>query len=145
MDGGGRLDQPLMRSGQSAAERNGAPVDRPDSARVQAAEQDHSAHRIFPFFASRGARRWAARLARIPAGVGVGGSVLLLTATLGYGAIVGGHVAAVADWLKDARDRAANAVGFAITASVGERREPSQPRTGDCHCRCDGPVFVVVL
>jgi cell division protein FtsQ len=116
MDGGGRLDQTLTRSRQSAAERNGEPVDRPDSARLQAGQQDHSAHRIFPFLVSRGARRWAARAARIPAGMGIGGSILLLTATLGYGAIVGGHVAAVADWLKDARDSAANAVGFAITA-----------------------------
>jgi len=40
----------------------------------------------------------------------------LLAATLGYGAIAGGHVADVIGWLKDARDGAANAVGFRIAA-----------------------------
>ena len=41
MDGGGRLDQPLTRSGQSAAKPAGAPVDEPDSARVRASRRRH--------------------------------------------------------------------------------------------------------
>ena len=80
MDGGGRLDQPLMRSGQSAAEQNGAPVDRPDSARVQASEQDHSAHRIFPFFASRGASQVSREQAIAIAGVTGRSSLLFFDA-----------------------------------------------------------------
>jgi cell division protein FtsQ len=115
MDGGGRLDQPLKRSGQSATRWFGAPVDEPDCARVEA-DQD-PANASFGFFiGGRRARHWAARLAQIPQGAGVAGSLLLLGATLSYGAIVGGHVAAVTDWLKSARDNAANALGFGIAA-----------------------------
>ncbi|MFZ2079813.1 MAG: cell division protein FtsQ/DivIB [Xanthobacteraceae bacterium] len=115
MDGRGRLDQPLKRSGQSATRWFGAPVDEPDCARVEA-DQD-PANASFGFFiGGRRARHWAARLAQIPQGAGVAGSLLLLGATLSYGAIVGGHVAAVTDWLKSARDNAANALGFGIAA-----------------------------
>jgi len=87
MDGGGRLDQPLKRSGQSTAR---------------------------PLL--RG--RWVSRFAHLPLprGVGTVGLVLLLAGTLGYGAIVGQHVAAVTDWFKAARDIAANSVGFRIAA-----------------------------
>ena len=41
---------------------------------------------------------------------------LLLAATLGYGVITGGHATDVVDWLKDARDETANALGFGIAA-----------------------------
>jgi len=51
-----------------------------------------------------------------PPGFGIAASVLLLAAALGYGAVAGGHVADVVDWLKDARDQAANAAGFRIAA-----------------------------
>jgi cell division protein FtsQ len=114
MDGGGRLDQPLKRSGQSAT-RWFAPVDEPDRARVEA-DQDPASASFGFFIGGRRARRWAARLAQIPQGAGVAGSLLLLGATLSYGAIVGGHVAAVTDWLRGARDNAANALGFGIAA-----------------------------
>jgi cell division protein FtsQ len=62
--------------------------------------------------------RSVSRIVRLPPppGVGVAAAVLLLAATLGYGAFAGGHVAAIVDWLKDARDRAANAAGFRIAA-----------------------------
>jgi len=66
--------------------------------------------------------RWIGRLAeRIPQqppppGFGIAASVLLLAAALGYGAVAGGHVAGVIDWLKDARDQADNAAGFRIAA-----------------------------
>jgi cell division protein FtsQ len=115
MDGGGRLDQPLKRSGQSATRWFGAPVDEPDRARVEA-DQDPASGSFGFFIGGRRARRWAARLAQIPQGAGVAGSLLLLGATLSYGAIVGGHVAAVTDWLRGARDNAANALGFGIAA-----------------------------
>ncbi|MGA2310951.1 MAG: cell division protein FtsQ/DivIB [Xanthobacteraceae bacterium] len=61
--------------------------------------------------------RWALRTVRLPPpGVGVAASALLVAATLGYGAFAGGHVTAIVDWLKDARDSAANAAGFRIAA-----------------------------
>ena len=93
----------------------GAPVDEPERARVDA-DLD-SANLGFSFFiGGRRARRLVARLAQIPQGAGVAGSLLLIGATLSYGAIAGGHVAAVTDWLKGARDNAANALGFRIAA-----------------------------
>jgi cell division protein FtsQ len=113
MDGGGRLDQPLKRSGQSATRWFGAPVDEPDCAR---AEADHGFADFAFLIGGRRVQRWANRLARIPQGAGVAGSLLLLGATLFYGAIAGGHMAAVTDWLKGARDNAANALGFGIAA-----------------------------
>jgi cell division protein FtsQ len=114
MDGGGRLDQPLKRSRQLATRWFGAPADGPDCARAQA-DQD-AANVRFSLFSGRRTRRLAARLAQIPQGAGVAASLLLLGATLSYGAIAGGHVAAVTDWLKGARDNAANSLGFRIAA-----------------------------
>jgi cell division protein FtsQ len=113
MDGGGRLDQSLKRSGQSATRWFGAPLDEPDYARVEA---DQNAAGFASCMGGRRLRRWTARLADIPQGAGVAASLLLLGATLTYGAIAGGHVAAVADWLKGTRDNAANALGFRIAA-----------------------------
>src|SRR6202030_996119 len=101
MDGGEPLDQPLKRSGQSVTRWFGAPVDEPDRARVEA-DQDPASASFGFFIGGRRAPRWAARLAQIPQGAGVAGSLLLLGATLSYGAIVGGHVAAVTDWLRGA-------------------------------------------
>jgi cell division protein FtsQ len=113
MDGGGRLDQSLKRSGQSATRWFGARFDEPDCGRVEA---DHGAADFAFSVGGRRLRRWLALLAEIPQGAGVAGSLLLLGGTLAYGAIVGGHVTAVADWLKGARDGAANALGFRIAA-----------------------------
>jgi cell division protein FtsQ len=112
MDGGGRLDQSLMRSG---------PTWEPDVGR-SGAWQDASLHlgvrTPATWFASCG--RWifrlAVKIAHLPPGFGLASSALLLTGTLGYGAVAGGHVAEVVDWLKDARDQVANAAGFRIAA-----------------------------
>jgi cell division protein FtsQ len=62
--------------------------------------------------------RWSSRIAQLPLprGVGVAASVLLLAATLGYGAIEGQHVPSIVAWLKDARDIGANSLGFRIAA-----------------------------
>jgi cell division protein FtsQ len=123
MDGGGRLDQSLMRSGQSA-ERTGAPVDEPVSAR---AESDDPCGIFGSFGNCRRGRRWAATIANIPPGFGAAGSILLIGATLAYGAVAGGHVAAISDWLKAARDAGANAAGFRIAAiSVSGQKEVSR-------------------
>jgi cell division protein FtsQ len=120
MDGGGRLDQPLMRSGprlEAAVEETGTSFVAPHLRRAK----DHLRGRTerLAWLASyrRLMGRWVLRMVRLPPpGVGVAASVLLLAATLGYGAFAGGHVAAIADWLKDARDGAANAAGFRIAA-----------------------------
>src|SRR3974390_2237654 len=104
MDGGGRLDQPLMRSGQSAAKQLGAPGGEPGSARRRA---EHMRRRT---------GHWVEKLAQLPPGVGVAASALLLVATLGYGAVAGQHVPDVINWGKDARDIAANSLGFRIAA-----------------------------
>ena len=94
MDGGGRLDQPLTRSGQSAAERIGAPVDEPRRARADLITPPRR-------------RTASAGLARLVAGWPAAGprgsricrpasassaSILLLAATLGYGVGRGRHV-----------------------------------------------------
>jgi cell division protein FtsQ len=115
MDGGGRLDQSLKRSGQSTTRRFGATVDEPDCARADV-DQDLAIAGFDTFLGGRRIRRFVARLAQIPQGAGVAASLLLVAATVSYGAVIGGHVAAVTDWLKAARDNAANAFGFGIAA-----------------------------
>jgi cell division protein FtsQ len=53
--------------------------------------------------------------------------LMFLALSLGYGALLGGHVPAVVDWLKDARDQAANAAGFRIAAvSLTGQKEVSR-------------------
>jgi len=127
MDGGGRLDQPLTRSGPAGGRRIGA-VDEPVSARAQSDEPGQSANGVFALFVNRRrARRWAAKIANIPPGFGVAGSMCLIGATLAYGAVAGGHVGAIADWLKETRDAAANAAGFRIAQiSLSGEKEVSR-------------------
>jgi cell division protein FtsQ len=127
MDGGGRLDQPLKRARQSATSWFGAPLDEPDCAR---AETDQGAGNFSFLISGRRVQRWTNRLARIPQGAGVAGSLLLIGATLSYGAVAGGHVGAVTDWLKAARDNAANSFGFRIAAvSVSGNSQISREQT----------------
>jgi cell division protein FtsQ len=130
MDGGGRLDQPLMRSGpQRGAGEEGRQAPsvaalrrsrgrKPLRSRLGAGPLRERLHGVAWLAAYR---RWiercGMRVARLPQrGLGVAGSVFLLAATLTYGVVLGGHVAEVVDWLKDARDQAANAAGFRIAA-----------------------------
>src|SRR5262245_11113764 len=63
-------------------------------------------------------RRWSGPLfqRRLPRGTGLGAFALLMAASVGYGTVRGGHVAAVAAELSDARDAIANALGFRITS-----------------------------
>jgi cell division protein FtsQ len=119
MDGGGRLDQPLTRSGQLAAKRSGAPVDEPSPMRVSDCHSRRRDSRFTRFSAYRRLTgRWLPKFAKVPLprGAGVAGSILLLGAALGYGAVAGGHVPAVVDWLKTTRDVTANSLGFRIAA-----------------------------
>jgi cell division protein FtsQ len=107
MDGGGRLDQPLKRSRQSAARQTGAPHDEPG--RGYAPGEIVAGYR-------RLTTRMSARIAQLPRGTGVAGSILLIAGTLAYGAVAGQHVPAVMDWVKNARDVTANTFGFRIAA-----------------------------
>jgi|SRR5579885_1705770 cell division protein FtsQ len=120
MDGGGRLDQSLRRSGQSTADATGAPFDEPSLTRVHDHPQAHHDAKGRPWILAYPHLiiRMAERLARLPLpqGFGLAASLLLLVATLGYGAVAGQHVPALIDWLKQARDVAANSLGFRIAA-----------------------------
>ncbi len=124
MDGGGRLDQPLRRSGPKAAGEAGLLVDEPRRSRAKNRSRESGTHRFawsVPYrrvFGYGLIGRLGLRLVRLPPrpGVGIAASILLLAGTLGYGAIAGGHVADVVSWLKDARDGAANTIGFRIAA-----------------------------
>jgi len=118
MDGGGRLDQPLMRSGPEVAEGAGPLFDEPGHSRV---ENNFRRFRTNGFGLSAGLRKIVGRRGRQilrlpPPGIGVVASIFLLAVTLSYGAYAGGHVGDVIEWLKDARDGAANAAGFRIAA-----------------------------
>jgi cell division protein FtsQ len=130
MDGGGRLDQPLTRSGQSAAKPGGAPIDEPDSARVRSS-RSHRRKKRFGWFADlrRLSARWGAKFARLPQpqGLGVAGSILIVGGALGYGAVAGQHVPALMDWVTGARDVAANSLGFRISKiSITGEKEVSR-------------------
>ncbi len=63
----------------------------------------------------------------LPRGIGTAGLILLLAGTLGYGAVAGQHLPAVLSWFKDARDVAANTLGFRIAAiSLSGQKEVSR-------------------
>jgi cell division protein FtsQ len=119
MDGGGRLDKPLMRSGLAGDGKTGMANHVPARLRVVASPRRR---RIAPpvWFGATvtTAGRWTTRLRRLPLppGAGIIGSVLLLAGALSYGVVKGQHLPDVIDWFKDARDAAANSVGFRITA-----------------------------
>jgi cell division protein FtsQ len=130
MDGGGRLDQPLMRSGQSAADKGGAPVDEPGNARAQSGHARRGEGRPAWFAAYRRLTdRWSSRIAHLPLprGFGIASSALLLAAAVGYGTVKGQHVQDVVNWLTDTRDVAGNSVGFRIGAiSLTGQKEVSR-------------------
>lgn len=131
MDGGGCLDQPLTRSGPLTAGTSGAP----DGGRRQRRSRGLSA-KSGTASALFGFVRWQivglnaqllALAQRPPRGFGIAASILLIAATLSYGAIAGGHVDAVIAAFKDVRDQAANAVGFRIAAiSVSGAKQVSR-------------------
>jgi cell division protein FtsQ len=117
MDGGGRLDQSLRRSGHSAAER-ADPANEEPCLRRRAGDdvpmrRPRAAGAVRRFAQHLGAKaiRWPPRR-----GVGIAGSILLLGATLSYGAIAGQHLPEISGWFKDARDALANSLGFDIAA-----------------------------
>jgi cell division protein FtsQ len=119
MDGGGRLDQSLMRSGFRAGDGFGAPFDEPSLTHVHSHTHDNSTQDYsWPSHHRRLAARFADKIARLPLphGFGVAATILIIVSALAYGAVRGQHVPAVIGWLKDARDVAANSLGFRIDA-----------------------------
>src|SRR4029077_11978211 len=125
MDGGGCLDQPLTRSGPVTAEEFGAlaPAPRPprgsdDLWRGVGAPRAFTGRFAWSTVYRRRIARWRSRIMRLPPppGLGIAASIVLLAATLGYGAVAGDHLPVVIDWMKDMRDAAANATGFRIAA-----------------------------
>jgi len=63
--------------------------------------------------------RWSWPLsARLPRGIGTAGVVVLMAASVGYGAVKGDHVPEFVDAFKNARDGVANQVGFRMTSTV---------------------------
>jgi cell division protein FtsQ len=129
MDGGGRLDQPLMRSGLSGGDEVGAPVDEPSLAHAGSHRRGHAHLRQWLSGYRRRSLRWAAKFVRFPPprGVGVIGFVLLLLATVAYGVVAGEHVGTIVAWARDARDAVANSLGFRIAAiSLSGEKEVSR-------------------
>ncbi|MGB6535207.1 MAG: FtsQ-type POTRA domain-containing protein, partial [Xanthobacteraceae bacterium] len=77
--------------------------------------------------ARRRSGRLIAKIARLPPGVGVAASLLLLAGALGYGVVEGHHLPALIGWAKDARDAGANSLGFRIDeVSVSGEKEVSR-------------------
>jgi cell division protein FtsQ len=106
-----------MRSGQLAAKPVGAPPDEPSRTRAPTDQQRRRESRLAAFSSYRRLTgRWAAKIAHLPRGAGVVGSIVLIAAALAYGAVAGQHVSAAIDWTKAGRDIAANALGFRIAA-----------------------------
>ncbi len=126
MDGGGRLDQPLMRSGHRAGDQAGTPVDERKRTRARGGRGRRlrlsvGLRRWLPDWLGAARRRGARLIGRIvrlppPRGVGIAASLLLLASALSYGVVAGQHMPAVIDWAKDARDAVANSFGFRIAA-----------------------------
>jgi cell division protein FtsQ len=107
MDGRGRLAQPLKR-----LEPTG-PADAAGTAIPRARRAAKRPTRITRFM-----RKWSMRMAdlRPPRWAGAAASALLILASMGYGVAKGGHGPMIVGFLSDARDAAANAAGFNISA-----------------------------
>jgi cell division protein FtsQ len=61
--------------------------------------------------------RWSSLInTRWPRGIGVAGTVVVILASLAYGAVKGDHIPSIIEALKDARDGAGNAAGFRIVS-----------------------------
>jgi cell division protein FtsQ len=122
MDGGGRLDQSLTRSGPADGDQIGV-FDEPSLTHAHADEHAASSSTWF----SDTCRKAARFAERLPHGFGVASTILLIGGALAYGAVRGQHVPAVIDWFKEARDITANSLGFRIAAiSLTGQKEVSR-------------------
>ena len=113
MDGGRRLAQPLtwmarLRARPPTAILRGRAV--AAAALLDAGARRASWQRLMQRF-------WLSILRiRLPRGAGVAASALVVVTSIACGTIEGGHVPAIVDAFKDARDQAANAAGFRVTS-----------------------------
>jgi cell division protein FtsQ len=118
MDGGGRLAGSLSETVASRPAEAG--VARTGSRRRRADRRGKDGARpLDPKGWRRFARRLdriADRLSRLPRHAGIATAALVVAASAGYGTVLGGHVGAIVDVLKDLRDMGANAAGFNIAA-----------------------------
>ena len=90
MDGGGRLDQPLMRSRPIAAEAIGAPVDEPSSPRAENRLHRNLINRVTALADYRHSfRRSGARIVRSlsPSSSAMAVATVLLAAAVGYSVV----------------------------------------------------------
>src|SRR3984885_13876353 len=130
MDGGGRLDQPVMRSRPIAAEAIGAPVDEPSSPRAENRLHRNLINRVTAVADYRHSfRRSGTRIVRSlsPSGSATAIATVLLAAAAGYSVVAGGPLANSGAWGKTALDEVANAVGLRSAAvSIGGSKEVSR-------------------
>jgi cell division protein FtsQ len=114
MDGLGRLTEPLKRSRQSRRQQDAETARRLRGRRAAPSFLHGALGARLP----RVLRRWLSPLlAGEPRrGAGVAAAVGLVLLSVGYGVAKGGHGPVLLEQLKDARDAAANAMGFRIAA-----------------------------
>jgi cell division protein FtsQ len=113
MDGRGRIAQSLnVFARLRAPPRTGGTAARP-YARAELYYQAQSHQSGF----QRALQRCWFRLLRVepPRGVGTAAALALIFGSIGYGVVKGEHLPDVVAFIEDARDQAANAVGFSIT------------------------------
>ncbi len=124
MDGRGRLAQSLTwiarllrgRSPAPSASRRGVPRVRRDAFEI-------------PFRLPRFLQRWLTVLIKLrtPRGAGIAAAILIIFGGVAYGTVQGGHVPALAEGLREARNGAANALGFRIASiAISGQRQVSR-------------------
>src|SRR5258708_331446 len=104
MDDRGHLAEPLKRTGQPGPAEHAVPPagsSRPRSAKTR---KSRSGPAKAPSRIARIVRRFAGRITYLtaPRFAGLGGSVLLIVLSIGYGVVKGGHVQMIVEALKDA-------------------------------------------
>lgn len=116
MDGGGCLAEPLSGPNRPTASATAS------ARRAPAPRRGHALREIARRTARLGTlgRRLNARMQKFdalrpPRGFGLFGAASIVLGSIVFGTIRGGHVDDVVDYLRNARDSAANAAGFKIT------------------------------
>jgi cell division protein FtsQ len=123
MDGRGRLAQSLTWIARMLRGRGPVPAARRAAPAVRA--RAFTMPLLIPRFLQRSVA--AIIKVRVPRGIGIAATVLIIVGGLVYGTVQGGHVPAVIAGLRDARDAAANAAGFRIaTIAISGQRQVSR-------------------
>src|SRR5438046_1249928 len=114
MDDRGRLAQPLKRTAPTRSPAAAAA----DAVPLRVRRRLAPATQRRPSRLGRALRRVFASMLelRVPRGTGTAATVLVILASLGYGAVQGDHLATLNAWYREARDSVANAVGFRIVS-----------------------------